>query len=144
MTTWAAKIKGLVLGAALLAGGCAQKDESRAPVFPVRGQLSFEGQSAPGAFVVFHSVEDTGDEPRPIAHVGPDGSFQLTTYDKDDGAPSGEYAVTVEWRKLVTKGEEAEAGPNVIPGRYAKPETTPLKVTVAEAPNDLPPLQLTK
>jgi hypothetical protein len=135
----------LGLTAALMTGGCAKEDAARAPVFPVHGQVSFKGQPTPGAFVVFHPVEDAGDEPiRPTGQVEPDGSFSLTTYDKGDGAPPGEYSVTVEWRKLVTKGEEAEAGPNVLPDLYSKPETTPLKVTVAEEPNDLPPLQITK
>ena len=133
----------LGLAAALGTGGC-ERDEARAPVFPVHGQVRFKGQPTPGAFVVFHPLEDAGDEPvRPTGLVAPDGSFLLTTYDKDDGAPPGEYAVTVEWRKLVTKGEDAEAGPNLIPDRYGKTETTPLKVTVAEEPNDLPTLEVT-
>jgi hypothetical protein len=75
--------------------------------------------------------------------VGADGSFSLSTYDKDDGAPAGEYAVTIEWQKLVTKGQEAEVGPNVLPDRYGKPQTSPLKATVTDAPTDLPPLRLT-
>jgi hypothetical protein len=132
----------LSLGAALLTGACA-KDEARIPVYPVHGQIRFEGKPAPGATVIFHPVEDAGDDFRPTGQVGPDGSFSLSTYDKDDGAPAGDYTVTVEWRKLVTKGEEAEAGPNVIPDRYGQPGKTPLKATVTEAPNELPPLQLT-
>ena len=51
---------------------------------------------------------------------------------------------TLEWRKLVTTKEgDAEPGPNVIPDRYGKPETTPLKVTVNEGQTDLPPFQIT-
>jgi hypothetical protein len=132
----------LCLGAALLTGACA-KDEARVPVFPVRGQVRFEGKPAPGAFVVFHPVEDAGDDLRPTGRVGTDGSFSLSTYDKDDGAPAGDYTVTVEWQKLITKGQETEVGPNVVPDRYGKPQTTPLKASVTEAANDLPPLQLT-
>jgi hypothetical protein len=138
---WGAGLIGLA--ATLGTGGCA-RDEARAPVFPVHGQVRFKGAPAPGAFLVFHPLEDAGDEPlRPTGLVAPDGSFALTTYDKDDGAPPGDYAVTVEWRKLVTKGEDAEAGPNILPDRYGRPETTPLKVTIAEEPNDLPPLEVT-
>src|SRR4051812_27610455 len=68
---WGATLVGL--GAALLTGACA-KDEARIPVFPVRGQVNFEGKPAPGAFVVFHPVEDAGDDLRPTGRVGPDGS----------------------------------------------------------------------
>ncbi|HEX8201053.1 MAG TPA: hypothetical protein VF590_11235 [Isosphaeraceae bacterium] len=130
------------LATALLVGGCG-RDETHVPVFPVRGQVQFEGKPAPGALVVFHPLEDAGDDIRPTARVEPDGSFRLSTFDKDDGAPVGEYTVTVEWQKLVTKGADTEVGPNVIPDRYAKAETSPLKATVGEAPNELPPLQLT-
>jgi hypothetical protein len=132
----------LCLGAALITGACA-KDEARVPVFPVRGQVHFQGKPAPGAFVVFHPTEDAGDDLRPTGRVDADGSFSLSTYDKDDGAPAGDYTVTVEWQPLVTKGQDTEVGPNVLPDRYGKPETTPLKASITEAPNDLPPIQLT-
>ncbi len=120
--------------------------EARTPVYPVKGTLQFKGQPAAGAFVVFHSVGPTGspEDERPTSLVGPDGSFTLTTFDPGDGAPEGEYVVTVEWRKLVGKGNDVAAGPNVIPQAYGDPKTSPLRAKVAAAENDLPPFQITK
>src|SRR5215472_1146311 len=75
---------------------------NRPPCYPVRGEV-FVGKGkarkpAAGAVVVFHpTASAAGDVPRPTAHVGEDGTFELTTYVKGDGAPAGEYAITIEW-----------------------------------------------
>lgn len=136
---------------ALLAGtGCSKQDG--VPVFPVRGQVKFKGEPASGAFVVFHPVgaaPDPGaspvdEQPCPSALVKPDGSFELTTRQGGDGAPAGDYAVTLEWFKPVQRNGAPEAGPNVIPPTYGKPESTPLKVTVKAESNDLPAWEVTR
>jgi hypothetical protein len=124
------------------AGGAA-----RVPVFPVKGTVRFEGRPASGAFVVFHprSAPRPGEEtPRSTGQVQPDGAFELTTTSQADGAPAGDYAVTVQWTKLIKQGGDTVAGPNVIPPIYGRPETTPLKVTVKDAPNQLDPFNITK
>ncbi len=98
MTTYL-RITGYAAAGLLLLGfdvGC-HKSNSR-PVFPVRGQFVFQGRPLAGAFVVFHPLD--GSEPltvEPRAHTGQDGRFVLTTYATGDGAPAGEYAVTVQW-----------------------------------------------
>jgi hypothetical protein len=57
------------------------------------------------------------------------GRFQISTYARFDGAPVGEYVVTVV---------KADA----VPAAYSAAATTPLKVVVKEIPNtvdlDLP------
>src|SRR5262245_15325321 len=73
----------------------------RPALAPLTGHVSFDGQPAAGATVIFHPLEAPADAPRPTATVGTDGTFTLGTYQPGDGAPAGEYAVTVEWRKLV-------------------------------------------
>src|SRR4051794_35264401 len=89
------------------ADGCSKtKDPNRLPVFPVKGQLSLKGQAPVGAFVVLHpkngaATAPNGDVVRPRAVVNPDGSFAFGSYDALDGAPSGEYSMTVEWRRIV-------------------------------------------
>lgn len=131
-----------VLGMGL--AGCTKKDD-RVQVFPVKGQVKFKGEATPGAFVVFHAKDAKGpDAPKPTAQVKSDGAFALTSYDAGDGAPAGEYAVTVQWPKLIVTGDGAQAGPNVLPDSYAKPETTPLKVKVEAQPNDLKPFEIGK
>ena len=52
--------------------------------------------------------------------------------------------MTVQWRPIIQAGGEAVAGPNALPESYARPETTPLRVTVAEGENELPPFRIGK
>lgn len=123
--------------------GCSQ-GEGRVPVYPVTGKLAFKGEVPDGALIVFHADKADEKVPRPSGKVKDDGTFSLTTYDGNDGAPPGDYHVTVQWFKLVKKGADISAGPNVIPPEYGKPESSPWKVTVAEAKNDLSGHEITK
>jgi hypothetical protein len=52
--------------------------------------------------------------------VGPDGAFQLTTFNTNDGAPAGAYALTVTWASPPRPGYEDE-GPDRFGKRYADP-----------------------
>jgi hypothetical protein len=121
-------------------------------VVPAQGKVDVLGEVPAGAFLVFHPVGPTpvaktpgSQEPlKPSAQVKEDGSFALSTYESGDGAPAGDYAVTVEWYRLIREGNDAKAGPNVVPARYARPETTPLKVTITEGAAQLPPLSVAK
>ncbi len=124
--------------------GCGKHSAvGRVPVVPVEGAVVFDGQPTPGAFVVFHPASSTQrDVPPARATVRDDGTFQLTTYEANDGAPLGDYRVTIEWRPLVGHGGDVQAGPNVIPNRYSRPDTTDLQVRVAEDSRRLPPLQI--
>jgi hypothetical protein len=124
-------------GLALGVCSCAKK-EKRAPVFAVNGQLvDGGGKPLPSATVVFHPVADPGpDVPKPRGTTDENGSFRLTTYDGNDGAPEGEYLITVE--RWITPS--ADQGPvNKVAAKYAKPETSGLKATVAARPTDLEP-----
>jgi hypothetical protein len=128
---------------AALAGCSGEK--GRVPVFPVSGKVTVQGEPPQGALLVFHPEQRGGEEAlRPTAKVKEDGSFQLTTYDGDDGAPAGDYIVTVQWNKLVKKGSDYSAGPNVVPPAYAKPETSPWKVNVAESGKVLESMDIKK
>jgi hypothetical protein len=138
------------LGLLVLMGSslaCSQGPQ-RPPVYPVTGSLKFQGEPAAGAFLVFHPTgQPIPGEQKPTATVQQDGTFTVTSHGEvanSEGAPAGEYAVTVEWFKLLKKGRDIERGPNVIPSQYGKPETTPLKVKVEEKPNALPAYDLTK
>ena len=131
------------------ADGCTKtKDPNRLPVFPVKGHLSVKGQAPVGAFVVLHpkngaATAPNGDVVRPRAVVNPDGSFAFGSYDALDGAPSGEYSVTVEWRRIVKLADGSPVlGPNVVPPKYARVETSPLAIRVAETSNELDPIVL--
>ena len=134
----------LVLGTLSLLVCSCDKDK-KVPVFAVRGQVRFNGQPVPQAFVVFHPQGlDSAELVRPTSRTDKDGYFTLSTYTADDGAPAGDYVVTVEWRPLV-KGlsGDPEPGPNRLPDRYHSPATSPLHVQIVEGPNDLQPLDVT-
>lgn len=129
--------------AVLLLAGCGSQEPGRIPVIKTTGRLTFKDQPVEGAFLVLHpKAETTTDLPRPTALVKPDGSFQPTTFDSGDGAPAGEYVVTVEWRKLVQAGGEWKPGPNLLPQKYSSPQTSDIVVRVAEGLTELPPIAL--
>jgi hypothetical protein len=114
--------------------GCGHKDVV-VPVHPVSGKVTFEGKPAEGAVVTLNPQGDAAlKTAAPKATVKPDGSFKVSVYSDGDGAPAGDYVATVQWFKMVGEG----AGPNVIPAKYSKPDTSPLKITVKEGQNDLP------
>jgi hypothetical protein len=138
------RIRGLTLLAAGLAAtaGCSDSEPQLLAVHPVSGAIQFRGQPMGGAFITLHANGASADSPLPRASVQPDGSFALTTYNGHDGAPAGEYVLTVHWYKPVKHGDDWVGGPNVLPSKYASPRTSGLLVTVAEGENHLQPIQL--
>jgi hypothetical protein len=128
---------------ALLAG-CGGED-GRVPVYPTRGKVTVSGVVPDGALVVLNPAKGGGvAELRPSGRVKPDGRFSLTTYDAEDGAPAGEYAATIQWNKLIKQGQDYKAGPNIVPDAYASAISSPWKITIVEAPNELAPLDIRK
>jgi hypothetical protein len=123
--------------------------DGRIPVHPVRGQVLFDGRPTPNALVVFHPVAVLGrDVPRPSAKVSEDGTFALTTFVGKDGAPEGDYKVTVQWYastapKTAREGENYPVV-NRLPRRYADPQATPLTARVGPGENELPAFRLAK
>jgi hypothetical protein len=129
----------LVVAATLAAPGCpssAPTFENRKPTHPVSGQVLVNDKPAAGAFVLFIPVNEPAGstDPRPRAEASEDGKFKIFTYDADDGAPAGEYLVTVTWPGSETSDQ--------LGGRYSDQTKSLLKVTVKEGPNDLPPFKL--
>jgi hypothetical protein len=133
-------LAGLAL-AALVPVSCGPAD-GRRPTFSVSGKVLLpDGKPAEHATVVFHPAGESGpDVVKPRGKVGPDGTFRLTTYDGHDGAPAGEYRVTVELWLSTGKGDE---GPTSrLPAKYARPETSQLSATVNPGPTELQPIRL--
>jgi hypothetical protein len=134
----------LVVFLAGIAGCGSSQDPNRLQVFPAKGQIAFPGKPVGGAFVVLHPKAATGSQlVRPRGNVREDGTFSLTTYDANDGAPAGEYKVTVELHNLVKRANgDVSLGPNIVPKQYGNPKTSPLTVRIAEGENSLPPIML--
>jgi hypothetical protein len=109
----------------------------------VTGKVVFQGRPAAGAVVQFHPQNKSDPTPLvPVGQVGADGSFRLTTYKHEDGAPADRYAVAVFW------GVPSKGGDNfdriLVPGRYMNPVTSGLTADVPQHATDLPPFSLTK
>ena len=83
-----------------LAAGCGSGSVS--PV-PVTGKVSLNGKPVDGAVVTFLTGESGGRSAS--GRTNADGTFKLTTNRTDDGAPPGEYAITI------TKVEAKSGGP---------------------------------
>lgn len=117
--------------------GCERATFRRVPVYSVTGQLFVRGQPAVSARIELQSLDDIGlNRLRPHANVQPDGTFSLTTYSTEDGAPSGNYALTVAW-PAPPKHRFDPAGPDRLKGRYADPRRPLRTVVVAPEPLDL-------
>jgi hypothetical protein len=128
-----------ILPAIVALAGCA---DPQAPVFPVKGSVTYQGKPAAGAQVFLNAVKANEiDDVSANATVGTDGSYAITTYEPGDGAPAGDYVVTVQWFKLVTNDGGSGAGPNVLPKEYASPTTSPVKVSVS-GPTDVPTIAI--
>src|SRR5262245_1565771 len=86
-----------LLGSLSLLVGCQQERKIvQKPVVPVRSTFLVSGKPAAGAIVCFHPIGDARGL-RSSGRVGNDGVLSLTTYVPADGAPEGEYIVTVYW-----------------------------------------------
>mgnify|MGYP002383080171 CR=1 FL=1 len=126
----------VVLVAGILFAGCS--DNSRAPTFPVTGKVMYRKTTVPtGAQVVFHPLDPLvekkiGGKPRGI--VKEDGTYTLTMYSPDDGAPEGEYGVTIDWRAKPKEGgmlgDEGRSTKPLLKPKYSTPNKPAFKVTV--------------
>jgi hypothetical protein len=126
--------------ALLLLPACQTRRYDPVPLYPVRGKVLFNGQPAVGAEVRFHPVtpSDKGIF-SPAAKVEADGTFALTTYENKDGAPPGEYMVTIRWDAV--SYEEATL-PDRLKGRYSNPKKSPWRIQVREVANNLEPFHI--
>jgi hypothetical protein len=111
-------------------------------VHPVRGEVFVGGQAAVGASVTFHALNAKETRWVPTATVEADGSFRLTTVSAYDGAPPGDYAVTVTWSDSYREDGETLNGPERLEWRYANPATSGLKATIKPGNNQLPRFDL--
>lgn len=136
-------LRGLFLALVVMAVGCGQSTQTPpVAVHPAQGKITFKGLPTHGATVTLHPKTPTTDVPVPRATVDQSGAFKLSTFAPGDGAPEGEYTVTVFWYKPIKNGADVSPGPNVIPIKYTKPESTDIVVRIAAGQNDIPAIQL--
>jgi hypothetical protein len=131
----------LVTFACAFAAGCSSNTHT--PVYPVQGQILLNGKPLSEAIVTFHPQGNAPAEPLPSAHTDAEGRFKLTSFATGDGAPEGNYAISLVCFRThpIRKGFEGDAT-NIVPARYANASTSRLTATVVRGPNELPPLQV--
>jgi len=150
-----AALVGLV--AALGCGG-----EERIDVSPVQGRVVYKGKGAPRATVIFFPEGEAANvlgRMRPFAYCDDDGNFQVKTYVAGDGAPPGEYRVSIVPAIVgrVSKGRTKDARlgadgapepqtgvaiPLALSNKYGNVDTSGIKVTIQEGENTLEPFSL--
>ncbi len=98
---------------------------------PVSGRVLVGRQPVPGAIVTFEpKFEWKPDVPKPRAVTEADGSFEIGTVMTGDGAPPGEYQVSIG-------SPEGESGIR-ISAKFKDPSSSGLTAVVADKPMRLP------
>jgi hypothetical protein len=136
----------LVVLAAVACAGCSGGGES---LNPVQGKILYKGQPLAGAVLTFHPKGGGKDITKtlPTGLSGEDGVFKVMT-GKKEGAPAGEYAVTVICSEEVNpqaKGKISTAPPETKDRfglAFANRDNTSLRATIKAGPNQLEPFQL--
>ncbi len=134
----------LFAAAALCCSSCSSNGLS-----PVSGKVMVKGHPAAGARVVFQP-EGAADmnTVAPYGTAKEDGTFTLMTRDKP-GAKPGKYVVCVVWPDPAKQPTEAQKmmgtapdAPDLLGGRYATKEKSPLRAEVKPGENKLEPFDL--
>jgi hypothetical protein len=126
---------------ALLGTGCGGSKG----IYPVSGKVTYQGQPASGAKVLFRRLEGASIRDQTMMGVvEKDGGFTVDCGTLGKGAPAGEYAVLIEWKYDPTSPParspaEASTRGDRMKGRYADPDHPLLRVTIRPGKNVLPP-----
>lgn len=126
-----------LLAAVAIASGCSKggKSAEQLPTSTARGIVTYKGKPVGEAGVTFISLDN---KVRASGRTDGVGSFVLSTYGQQDGAPPGKYkvVVAVSGTKEIEPGvlaPEPEGGfKSPIPIKYANPTTTDILVEVTE------------
>jgi hypothetical protein len=110
---------------------------------PVHGKVLYKNQPLKGALVTFHPKGHTDITTVPsVGLTGEDGTFDVTT-GKKEGAPAGEYVVTLICSEEVApkhKRAMSFAPPETrdrLGGTYANMETSKIRVAIKKGVNQL-------
>ena len=106
--------------------GCSGRDPNLPEVARVEGLVMFKGEPLPEGEIHFHP-EDPNCNPG-SGIIEPDGTFQLSTYERHDGATVGKHKVTIVIQPHLD-GSVPDP-PIQIPRQYGNPNATPLSVEV--------------
>jgi hypothetical protein len=126
----------LAVSASMLTlSGCGGGSAPSRPQYAVHGKVLHHGQAAARAIVVLHPVNQSDPPPFPPRGVtGADGSFVIGSRLTSDGAPVGEYVVTVTWpEEQNPKNPPENTPPDRLKNRYNDLKRSKWHVHVAAA-----------
>lgn len=116
----------------LICTGCGTDDSLPARA-PVAGTVFYQGQPVEQGTITFHP-EDESVNPA-SSSLGAGGEFQLSTFERHDGAIPGQFTVVITARE-----DTADVGTvpqkSLIPEKYSDLQSSPLKITIPEEGNE--------
>lgn len=119
-------------------------------VFPVTGRINVNGEPAAECMITLTRTFEM-DHPRrvwPYGLTDENGVFKITSYNAGDGAPEGEYIVTIEWKERSGLLNNNFDGMDRLDGAYANVEKNKSQpgfvIKVGRQPLQLPPFELTQ
>jgi hypothetical protein len=136
------RLVGLVIVAVVVAAGCDRG--AKFQVYPVRGQVLYDGKPASGVQVYLFPTAAPGvpDIPtNPHGTTAPDGRFELGTYADADGAAEGSYQVVLYWPEEAAGDEHHESNQDRLFGWYTVARSK-LTITVPAGGTELKPIRL--
>jgi hypothetical protein len=138
------------LAALLFLAGCGSP--GGLDMVPIKGEVAYNGKPLTEGSVVYIPVESSGRQA--TGKLQPDGTFQLTTREANDGAVAGEYRIVVHavkapWEEMPSREEMERRGRKpvemtfTVPERYTNPETSGLTDTVDSSHSGFKKIELT-
>lgn len=132
--------------------GCGEESsfKSPVPVFPASGKILYQGKPLAGVILIFHPA-DVNQKIKSQATTGDDGKFVATTFKTADGAPEGDYTITLTVSSNESDSAREDAaierksgkeGQVRFPSKYQNPATSSLKVKVTKNQPDLGILEI--
>ncbi|MES2788262.1 MAG: carboxypeptidase-like regulatory domain-containing protein [Planctomycetota bacterium] len=120
----------------VMASGCSRSPvDGRPTLVPVTGTVLYKQQPIEGATVL---LVPTDHEFAAAGKTDASGTFQLRTFDPDDGAAPGKFTVTVKKFEFLYPPGGGEIEKQLLPVKYGNPTSSGLTATVVEGEeNDL-------
>ncbi len=124
----------------MLLSGCSGNDW-QARTYPTTGQVMINGAPPAKSIIKLEYLGSPADsrELPPFAIVRNDGTFTVTTYKTGDGAPLGEYAITIRWPKDLSNPES----PDRLLDAFSSKDKAITNITITKGENIIPPIDLT-
>jgi hypothetical protein len=125
--------------------GCGS-DNGRVKLYQVQGKVLVKGQPAEGARVVFYpTASEVGGKqmPTPAGETDSSGVYALESYGAKDGAPEGDYKVSVSWPEPPPANAQGIFDQkDRLAGRYSNPQTSKLTAHIEKGGGEVPAFDL--